>query len=550
MVAALQSEDYASAAAIRDVMEARGASNGKGSADGHWEGIGAPDWLADRLQRLGFPMPLEVQRKSMKQLVRTGADALILSQTGSGKTLSYLAPILSSIDLTYFQDYYRNEIAELQEDLQLGGSSEKDQGSGGTGQAEAPRATPSGGPRRLALLPPPVQAVIAVPTFELGAQVCLTAFKLLGGNLSERRPGDPSNMYTYFGPKGVDITGMFSDKDVLRATTFAGLDATQILVGTPRELAACAQQTGGLDLSRVKFLVIDEFDACMETAREATEFLLGSAGEPRQTVLCGATLSDEMVANALQQGWVRSGAELRMSDPVQLPAGTCHRVVEVVDQDSKLLALARLLRNDLKELGPDAPPARVMVYVADEAAARKVSPALRRTLWGEHKMTTLLPTGKETLMALQDFRDNKTTLLLATPHHARGLDLPAVSHVYNLDVPESTAAYVHQAGRTGRVGWQGDGQVTTIITQEEAPALAALAAELGLQLVDTPIPSTDFALQILGDGTEDVEGSESEEPVVDNAVAADVLPEELIKNLEDLYNLFNIQDPNADDGQQ
>lgn len=50
-------------------------------------------------------------------------------------------------------------------------------------------------------------------------------------------------------------------------------------------------------------------------------------------------------------------------------------------------------------------------------------------------------------------RENQTTLLLATPHHCRGLDLPAVSHVYNLNAPETATAYIHQAGRTGRVGF-------------------------------------------------------------------------------------------------
>ncbi len=49
-------------------------------------------------------------------------------------------------------------------------------------------------------------------------------------------------------------------------------------------------------------------------------------------------------------------------------------------------------------------------------------------------------------------RDNKATLLLATPAAARGLDLPAVSHVYNVTAPADATDYLHRAGRAGRIG--------------------------------------------------------------------------------------------------
>ncbi len=52
---------------------------------------------------------------------------------------------------------------------------------------------------------------------------------------------------------------------------------------------------------------------------------------------------------------------------------------------------------------------------------------------------------------MHDFRDNAATFLLATPSASRGLDLPAVSHVYNLTCPDVTT-YLHQAGRAGRIG--------------------------------------------------------------------------------------------------
>jgi len=438
MTVALKKEDFASAAHIRDELKARGASGGKGSDDGHWEGIGAPEWLGDRLKRLGFPAPLEVQRKAMHKLISEGNDAVIVSCTGSGKTLAYFVPALALMDFEYFEDYYLNQAAEL-EDLKYSSSDGATEG--------APQRSHG---------PPPVQTVVVVPTFELGAQACLTAFKLLGGNISTgRRPGDASNMYTYRGPKGVDVSGMFSSRDVLKASMFGSLEGTQILVGTPRELQACALERGCLDLSAVRVLVVDELDACMEQAPEAVEYLLSNKAPSARTILAGATIPEEAVAEAEQRGWVRGGSRVSLSGAANIPAGTRHRVVVVDDEDTKLLAVARLLRQDLKERGPDAPPARVMVYAQNEDTARRAAPALRKSLWGEHKMTALLPDGKEPLLALQAFRDNKTTLMLATPHHCRGLDLPAVSHVYNLEPPRSHSGYIHQAGRTNRVGFEG-----------------------------------------------------------------------------------------------
>lgn len=56
------------------------------------------------------------------------------------------------------------------------------------------------------------------------------------------------------------------------------------------------------------------------------------------------------------------------------------------------------------------------------------------------------------VQALHAFRDARASFLLATPAAARGLDLPAVSHVYNLGAPASPADYLHRAGRAGRIG--------------------------------------------------------------------------------------------------
>lgn len=73
--------------------------------------------------------------------------------------------------------------------------------------------------------------------------------------------------------------------------------------------------------------------------------------------------------------------------------------------------------------------------------------------------------------AMHDFRDNKSTFLLATPAAARGLDLPAVSHIYNLSPPSDAVEYLHRAGRVGRIGANvPGGDLTRLACRAEACA--------------------------------------------------------------------------------
>jgi superfamily II DNA/RNA helicase len=148
-------------------------------------------------------------------------------------------------------------------------------------------------------------------------------------------------------------------------------------------------------------------------------------------------------------------------------------------------------------MGDDVAPARVMVFASTEDDARRLADPLRTSLWGDHQISVLLPGGEEPIRALHAFRDNRATLLLATPVAARGLDLPAVSHVYNLGPPSDAADYLHRAGRTGRIGAPPGlrGVVTTMVTEDEIPALGALAEQLGVEIVRQEPPIAPVAVE-------------------------------------------------------
>jgi superfamily II DNA/RNA helicase len=110
----------------------------------------------------------------------------------------------------------------------------------------------------------------------------------------------------------------------------------------------------------------------------------------------------------------------------------------------------------------------------------------------------LLPkTGVNPLEMMQQFKNNETTVMLATPNSVRGLDFPDVTHVYTLYLPtEDPREYIHLAGRVGRVGQRGSvrgsgGRVVSILQEQDADKMDAMAKELGFEFTDTSSAAVD-----------------------------------------------------------
>ena len=122
-----------------------------------------------------------------------------------------------------------------------------------------------------------------------------------------------------------------------------------------------------------------------------------------------------------------------------------------------------------------------MVFCPSAEAAEAAATPLRKSLWGAHNVAVLLPDGKEAVRIMQDFKNQRTTLLLCTPEVERGLDMPGIDHVYSLDAPGSSASYLHRAGRCGRVGASSSGCVTAVVSPEEEAALDQCMLDLELR---------------------------------------------------------------------
>lgn len=584
LAAAIAAEDFQLAAAVRDrLKEVMGA----GGARIDWTSIpGMPEWLTDRAQRLGFRFPTEVQRRACG-VISSGSDAVVASETGSGKTLSYLMPTLAR--LTYPPDIFL-------EDLK--------------------------GPA----------ALIIVPTLELGAQVALAAYRLFGGSITspaQARPGDDSNMYTYTGPKAIKVRGILNKEEVVMAKqSLTYLSQVHVVVATPATIMEAVLEPSPLRglVEHLQVLVVDEVDECFTQAPDQMAALLeaactpplaasaaapqpasaappqpssgasrqaGAAWRKPQVVFVGATQRPEVVALSEGLGWVVEPVHVQVGQAGAMPAGLRHRYV-VVDSARRLAALVRSLRRDVQELGPDSAPARVVLFANTGEEVAAMTDPLVAALWTDHRLTVLLPPGTlvkkhqssnggepaqrpeaspsgrgveagaqggpsgdddddddmegmfayDPLRALQLFRDHRATLLLASGQAARGLDLPAVSHVYNIGLPPDTTQYLHRAGRAGRIGSMIGGTVTTVVSPEELPGLMALASALGITIEEQPeaLPEglPQLALPAEDEGGDGAEGSAGGKQGAGGAAALPALGDvdRARKGLEDLFNLM------------
>lgn len=446
---AVDAEDFEAAACVRDRIQEvlaqqtmhDGSQTGAGRLD--WSQMGILDWLLERAVDLGFGIPTPVQSR-VGTVIAERADCILAAPTGSGKTLAFLLPLLSLLE-------YPPDISL--EDVD--------------------------GP----------QLVVVVPTKELGAQIAMIVYKLFGGSVAHGIPGNAENMFRFSGPRGLKVKGLILEDEVEQAVENRSIKGAHVVIGTP-PLIVAALHRGVEVVQHCRALCVDEADSCYKLYSEDMDVLfsraisrdvihrtpddsLGDVAEKPVVVLSGATLSEQLIEHAIQQQWIirDSTIEIRIGDQSNSPMSSRirHRYV-IVEHDVDILgALCRLILQDQKSHDRDAQPTRGIVYVKDAATARKISEPLRNIFWGKHSISVLLPDGSEPIKNLHAFRDNKTSLLIATSSSSRGLDLPSVTHVYSTFVPseEDGDEYVHMAGRLGRIGADLPGIMTTIVVKGE-----------------------------------------------------------------------------------
>src|SRR5438552_5146828 len=218
-----------------------------------------------------------------------------------------------------------------------------------------------------------------------------------------------------------------------------------VLIATPGRLLDLTERNA-VNLSAIEVLVLDEADRMLDMGfLPAIRRVLAMVPTQRQTLLFSATMSPS----------IEQLARTTMKEPKLIEVnqrGRAATMVEqtayLVEQHSKTALLLELLEKERE------PFERVLVFTRTRRGAERLSHILKAR---DHSVDRIHADRSQPQReaALRQFSNGRTRVLVATDIAARGLDVDAVSHVINYDVPAAPEDYVHRVGRTGRAGNQG-----------------------------------------------------------------------------------------------
>ena len=242
-----------------------------------------------------------------------------------------------------------------------------------------------------------------------------------------------------------------------------------VVIATPGRLQDLKER-GAIDLSSVEVLVLDEADRMLDMGfLPAIKKILALLPLKRQTLLFSATMSPT----------IESLARSTMRQPKLVEVNPRGRAAQMVEQTAYSVSLENktaLLLDLLERENEKESLAKVLVFTRTRRGSERLSHILRAR---NHKVNRIHADRSQPQReaALREFREGHTRVLVATDIAARGLDVDAVSHVINYDVPAAPEDYVHRVGRTGRAGKQG--KAITIVTPVDELSMKAIERLIG-----------------------------------------------------------------------
>ena len=249
-----------------------------------------------------------------------------------------------------------------------------------------------------------------------------------------------------------------------------------IVVGTPGRLIDHLER-GNLDLSQVKYAVLDEADEMLSVGfADAIETILQKTPQERQTMLFSATLTNDI--NRLARKYLNSPVVVdAVGEGKSQAAQTVeHLKVKVGRARTRVLADLLTVYN----------PEKAIVFTRTKREADELANELiHRGVESEALHGDLAQSQRE--RALGAFRSGRVNVLVATDVAARGLDIPEVDLVVQYHLPQDPESYVHRSGRTGRAGRTG----TAIIMygDRENREVAGLERITGVRFKERALPT-------------------------------------------------------------
>ncbi|MDA8240812.1 MAG: DEAD/DEAH box helicase [Nitrospiraceae bacterium] len=302
-----------------------------------------------------------------------------------------------------------------------------------------------------------VRALVVAPTRELAEQIHVEIGRL----------GRQTNLRSAAIYGGVSIQPQIQK---LRS-------GTEIIVACPGRLLDHINQRT-IDLSGAEVLVLDEADRMFDMGfLPDVRRIIRHLPAKRQTLLFSATMPDDI--RRLAHEVLQAPVTVQVSHSA--PASTVAHALYPVGQHLKTALLMELLRHTDTE--------SVLIFTRTKHRAKRVGQQLEKA---GHRAASLQGNLSQNRRqeALDGFRRGSYQILVATDIAARGIDVSSISHVINYDMPDTSDAYTHRIGRTGRAAKTGD--AFTFVTPEDEPLVRSIERVLGQKVERRILSGFDY----------------------------------------------------------
>ncbi|MCK7678166.1 DEAD/DEAH box helicase [Corynebacterium sp. CCM 9186] len=303
------------------------------------------------------------------------------------------------------------------------------------------------------------QALVLAPTRELALQVA-DAFQGFADHIGGR-----INILPIYGGQayGVQLGGLRR--------------GAQIVVGTPGRVIDHLQK-GSLDISGLRYLVLDEADEMLNMGfQEDVETILADTPAEKQVALFSATMPNGI--RRISKQYLNDPAEITVKSKTRTNTNITQRYLSVAHRN-KIDALTRIL--EVTEIEA------MIVFVRTKHETEEVAEKLRARGFSAAAINGDIAQAQRE-RTVDQLKDGRLDILVATDVAARGLDVDRISHVLNFDIPHDTESYVHRIGRTGRAGRSGE--AILFVTPRERRMLKSIERATNAPLNEMELPSVE-----------------------------------------------------------
>ena len=356
-------------------------------------GIASP--LLTSLAQLQITEPTEIQQKAIPILLNNTVDFIGVAKTGTGKTAAFGLPILQLISVEN----------------------------------------------------PSIQAVIVVPTRELGKQIKT--------NLTEFSKNIPEIRI-------VEICGGSPIKPQIEQLK----NPTHLVIATPGRLIDLIKRDA-INIKTAAYLILDEADEMINILKDSLDEIVAEMPKNKRTFLFTATLPGS-IKQLIQNYLSKNNLEVQVNMKSVGNTAIIHEY-SIVEPIEKLNVLLHFLSSMEGKRG--------IIFCKTKAAVNKLAKnlAINRFSSGALHGSLTQPI-RDRIMG--QFREGHINIIVATDLVARGIDVQEIAFVVNYHLPDTPEAYVHRSGRTARAG--AAGYSLSILQQEELVALNQYEKDLGL----------------------------------------------------------------------